>query len=79
MRKRKGDHVIINTQRAITTKEVLADVRCRLQFTVTMECTHCGEAFPMPTGVVQWVVDVGNAFTKAHANCTNYTKGDDRC
>jgi len=76
MRKRKGYHVVINTQRTITTTKVLENVRCRLQFMVTMECTHCGEAFPMPTGVLQWVVDVGKAFTKAHANCPEVVATD---
>lgn len=66
---RKSDHVVINTNKSCTTKDVLADVRCRLQFTVVMECRNCGEVFPMPNGLVQWVVDVSEAFAKAHKDC----------
>ncbi len=69
MRRRKGDHVVLNTQRTVTTKDVLEALRCRLQFTASIECKHCEEKFPMPTGALQWVVDVSNAFAKAHVNC----------
>jgi hypothetical protein len=36
---------------------------------VCLYCKHCGEAFPVPTGSIDWFAGVTNTFAKVHANC----------
>lgn len=68
MRKRKSDHVVLSHETAAIP--VSPELRCRLQLNgASMKCQHCGEAFPMPVGLLQWVMAVSKAFTEAHAAC----------
>lgn len=67
---RKADHVVISKDAVNIGAFTLKNARCRLQlYAPSLKCLHCGEGFPMPTGLIPWVTAVSNAFVAAHKNC----------
>ena len=46
-----------------------SETRTRLSSTQALHCLHCGEKFPFPLGMVDWVMGVMKAFGNAHKYC----------